>query len=131
LEVRAPVAGRVVAAPARQDRPSGAGRLPGWAGSPLDGRNLGAWIDPRTPLCVVAPGDGAVAWAGIEQADAPAVAAGQAVRLLVDEQPLSALQGRVIQVARRARLNHDRPEEVSSPGESLLGDERYHVVQIA
>jgi putative peptide zinc metalloprotease protein len=131
LAIRAPVAGRVVAAPARQDRPSRAGRLPGWNGSPLEACNLGAWIEPRTPLCVIAPGDRSVAWAGVEQADAPAVAPGQAVRILVEEQPLSAHDGRVVQVARRARLNHDDADAGSGAKRSLLGDERYHVVQIA
>jgi putative peptide zinc metalloprotease protein len=131
LTVRAPQAGRVVAAPSRQIDHRLGQQLPPWHGSPLDAKNLGAWIEARAPLCVIASGEGAVAWAGVEQADIPAVAAGQTVRLLVDEQPFSPLSGRVTQVARRARLNHDESESGDAARQSLLGDDRYHVVQIA
>jgi putative peptide zinc metalloprotease protein len=131
LTVRAPIAGRVIAAPPRQiDRRRGQ-ELPTWHGSPLAAENLGSWIEASTPLCVIASGARAVAWAGVEQADAPAVAAGQPVRLLVDEQPFSALTGRVTQVARRARHNHEVNEQRDAARQSLLGDDRYHVVQIA
>src|SRR5690606_22035809 len=58
-----------------------------------------------------------------------AVAAGQTVRLLVDEQPFAPLSGRVTQVARRARLNHDE-NEPGAARQELFGDDRYHVVQI-
>src|SRR5690606_38102272 len=123
LTIRAPHAGRVVAAPPRQiDRRLGQ-QLPPWHGSPLEADNLGAWIEASTPLCVIASGNGAVAWAGVEQADAPAVAAGQCVRLLVDEQPFAPFSGRVTQVARRARLNHDENEPGASRQE-LFGDDR-------
>ena len=60
-----------------------------------------------------------------------AVGAGQTVRLLVDEQPFAPLSGRVTQVARRARLNHDENEPGAAASQALLGDDRYHVVQIA
>lgn len=130
LTVRAPHAGRVVTVPRRQaDRHLG-DRLPVWKGSPLAAENLGAWIEPRTPLCVIAAGSGFIAWAGVEQADAPAVATGQAVRLLVEEQPFAALNGRVTQITRRARSNHEGASEQQTPHDSLLGDSRYHVVQI-
>ena len=131
LTIRAPHAGRVVAAPPRQIDLRLGQQLPPWHGSPLAADNLGAWIEASTPLCVIASGKGAVAWAGVEQADAPAVAAGQTVRLLVDEQPFAPLNGRVTQVARRARLNHDENERGSAASQALLGDDRYHVVQIA
>jgi len=131
LTVRAPIAGRVIAAPPRQIDHRLGQELPPWHGSLLAAKNLGAWIEARAPLCVIASGEGAVAWAGVEQADAPAVAAGQPVRLLVDEQPFSPLTGRVTQVARRARRNHDESEQRDAARQSLLGDDRYHVVQIA
>lgn len=132
LTIRAPHAGRVVAAPQRQAERHAIDHLPQWAGSPLAAANRGAWIEPRTPLCVIADGPGAVAWAGVEQADAPVVAEGQPVRLLVEEQPFAALTGRVTQVARRARSNHEGAGEQPSEAahDELLGDSRYHVVQI-
>ena len=46
-----------------------------------------------------------IAWAGVDQADAPAVEAGQPVRVLLDEQPMTVYAGRVTQVSRRARDN--------------------------
>ncbi len=131
LVIRAPVAGRVLAPPPRPAEQGTADTLRPWSGSPLAERNRGAWIDPGTPLAVVAePGDW-VAWAGVDQADAPAVDAGQAVRAIVDEYPTTVLTGRVAQVSRRARDN--RPSGVARKlrDEPLLGDDRYHVVEIA
>lgn len=130
LTIRAPHAGRVVAAPERHASREAGDRLPVWHGSPLAAENLGAWIEPQTPLCVIAAGKGVVAWAGVEQADAPTVAPGQAVRLLVAEQPFTPLTGRVVQVARRARRNHEDAAGKGPAQQSPLGDDRYHVVQI-
>lgn len=130
LTIRAPHAGRVVAAP---DRPADRRRhdqLVAWSGSPLDPRNQGAWIEPKTPLCVIAGSAAAAAWAGVEQADVPVVSAGQTVRVLVDEQPFSALTGRITHVASRGHANHAADQEHTPPVATPLGDVRYHDVKI-
>ena len=130
LTIHAPHAGRVVAAP---DRPADRRRhdqLATWNGSPLDPHNLGAWIEPKTPLCVIAGSATVAAWAGVEQADVPVVSAGQTVRVLVDEQPFSAVTGRVTHVASRGHANHAADRESTSSSASPLGDVRYHDVKI-
>lgn len=134
LVICAPRAGLVLAPPPRPADRRDEGMLPRWHGAALDERNRGAWIEPGTPLAVVAaPGDW-IAWAGVDQADAPAVTAGQSARVLFDEQPLTIIPARVMQVSRRARTNEATPfSEVQADSTSrdatLLGDDRYHVVE--
>jgi putative peptide zinc metalloprotease protein len=139
LVIRAPIAGRVLAPPPRRAEHNGVDKLPPWSGSPLAERNRGAWIDAGTPLAVIAAPGGWVAWAGVDQADVPAVESGQSAHLLVGEQSATIRTGHVTQVSRRARDNHpgDPYGEAASaapkPARSsaLLGDDRYHLVQIA
>ena len=131
LTLRAPVAGQVVATPDRFIERRRSDQLRAWSGSPLDEKNRGAWIEPRTPLCVVVEGGESVAWAGIEQTNVAAVLPEQGVRLHLEERPLATLTGRVTQVARRARENHEQGDSRTPPPGSPLGDGRYHVVRIA
>jgi len=129
LVVRAPATGQALAPPARLPERRRDDQLKPWSGSPLDERNLGAWIEPSAPLAIIAEHGGWVAWAGVEQADVPDVEPGQAVRILADEQPMEILTGRVLDVARRARSN--RSQAIADVRrQSPLGDGRYHVVQI-
>ncbi len=130
LVIRAPVAGRVWSPPVHKPAHGSIDALPQWSGSPLDDRNRGAWIDPGTPVAVVAADSGWVAWAGVEQADVAAVELGQTVRLLADQQPTSVMTGRVVQVSRRARENSPSDARQAAAQGELLGDERYHVVEI-
>jgi putative peptide zinc metalloprotease protein len=137
LTLVAPHAGRVLAPPARMSTRDIA-ELPTWSGSPLDGRNRGAWIEPGTPLAIVSPEKGWTAWAGVDQADAPAVAAGQSARLVIDGRPLTQIDAQVIHASRWARDNRAAPGAVGSQADparndrsrTLLGDDRYHVVEL-
>ena len=129
LVVRAPAAGRVWPPPERATERRPADTLRRWEGSPLEVRNRGAWIEPGAPIAVVAERGGWTAWAGVKEADVAAVAPGQAVRMLFDQQPLQILPGRVTHVARQARSNH-RDETPPPRGSEPLGDSWYHVVQI-
>ena len=130
LVVRAPAAGRVLPPPERPaDRSSGE-KLGQWDGSPLDSRNLGAWIAAGTPLAVVAELGGWTAWAGVEQAEIAAVETGQAVRLMVSQEPMTIFTGRVANVARQARSNRPHDAPAPPPGSESLGDAWYHVVDI-
>jgi putative peptide zinc metalloprotease protein len=127
LVVRAPVAGRVLSPPDRQPPRAAPGALGQWSGSPLEAKNLGAWIEPGTPLAIIAEPAGWTAWAGVAQADVSAVEIGQPVRLSIDAQETKYLAGRVTHVARRARENRAEPSAAVGP----LGDSRYHVVDVA
>jgi putative peptide zinc metalloprotease protein len=121
----------VLAPPDRPIEAAAEGVLPGWRGSPLDPRNRGAWIDAGAPLAVVAAPGRWVAWAGVDQADAPAVEPGQPARVLVEGEPASMLTGQVVHVSRRARDNHAALGAPARRDDALVGEDRYHVVEIA
>jgi putative peptide zinc metalloprotease protein len=131
LVIRAPVAGRVLAPPSRAIERHADDALAPWSGSPLEARNRGAWIEPGTPLAVIASPGGWTAWAGVDQADAPAVEVGQTARLIVDERPTEILTARVTQVSRRARENNAGADAQTRQQRETLGDDRYHVVELA
>jgi putative peptide zinc metalloprotease protein len=135
LVIRAPAAGRVLAPPPRARESLADGMLQRWSGSPLETRNRGAWIDPGTPLAVVATPGGWVAWAGVDQADTPAVEVGQPARLVLDERPAAIYEAHVAAVRRRARDNHSAhlaaASDRSRRDAEFLGDDRYHVVELA
>lgn len=128
LVVRAPAAGRVLPPPERILR-RGADELHPWQGSPLEARNLGAWVEMGTPLAVIAEPGGWTAWAGVPQADVGDVEAGQRVRLSIGSHGSEVLAGRVAHVARRARANRDEQSGVSQQS-APLGDRWYHVVEV-
>jgi putative peptide zinc metalloprotease protein len=130
LIIRAPIAGRILAPPKRKAERPGAGELRTWSGSPLDEQNLGAWIEPGTPLAVIASGDQRVAWAGVQQADVPEVEVGQPVRMVADQLPMQVVAGRVASVARRARNNASDGSAGQPANDSALSDGWYHVVEI-
>jgi putative peptide zinc metalloprotease protein len=130
LVVRAPAAGRVLAPPSRP-RESRGDALPSWSGSPLDARNRGAWIEVGTPLAVIAAPGGWVAWAGVDQADVPAVDEGHGVRMVMDEMPSVVLAGRVTHISRRARENQTDAPRRGNESVAVGEDDRYHVVEIS
>jgi len=138
LVLVAPHAGRVLAPPMRAAAHND-DALPLWSGSPLDVRNRGAWIEAGTPLAIIAPQDGWIAWAGVDQADAPAVEPNQSARLVIDGLPLTQFAAHVTHASRRARENRAALRANGSPAEvmqddrrrTLLGDDRYHVVELS
>ena len=130
LVIRAPAAGRVLAPPPRAAERIGDDTLPTWTGSPLDERNLGAWIEQGTPLAVIAPSGPWTAWAGVDQSDAPDVQPGQQARIIVDQHPTTIFTGRVTEVSRRARDNSPAGAAAPPRDADTLGDDRYHVVKL-
>jgi putative peptide zinc metalloprotease protein len=128
LIIRAPIAGRVLAPPERKAQRRAAGELRPWSGSPLEEQNLGASIEPGTPLAVIASGEQFVAWAGVQQADVPEIEVGQPVCMVADQLPMQIVAGRVASVARRARSNASAGIVEQQPSDSALG--WYHVIEI-
>ncbi|HYO24179.1 MAG TPA: HlyD family efflux transporter periplasmic adaptor subunit [Lacipirellulaceae bacterium] len=136
LVIRAPSSGRLLDPPPRTDARRGRETLRTWTGSPLDERNLGAWIEPGAALAVVAAPGAWAAWAGVAEDDVPAITQGQAARVVVDAvfsaEPGAILDAEVVQVSRQARDNHPEPgadrDRVRDQG--LMGDDRYHVVEL-
>ncbi len=131
LVIRAPAAGQVLAPPPRRSPPHAEDALVPWHGSPLAPRNAGAWIEPGTPLAVIAAPGSWIAWAGVDQADIPAVNVDQPARIVIDDRPTEILTGRVVQVSRRARDNRNASDPAPPRDAAAVGDDRYHVVELS
>ncbi len=103
LEIRAPIAGRVIAPPrvrepaVEQLRSS----LPAWYGTPLDPRNRAALLDARTHVCSIAPDDRYQAILLVDQADRNDLRIGQKVELRFDHLPDKTYEGVVEDISER------------------------------
>lgn len=97
LVLRAPRAG-VVIAPPHQTRIH-AGSLQGWAGTPLDERNQGCFLNAGTTVCLIADSSELSATLVINQEQVPLIRSGQTVRLLWDESPGRIHRGTITEVA--------------------------------
>lgn len=100
LVLRAPIAGRVLAAPRRPEPGYSHGRLRNWSGTPLDKENLGATLETGTVVCYVGDPARLEVRAPIDQGDVPLVRPGQSVFVQVPGFPGLMLQGAVAEVAR-------------------------------
>ena len=130
LTIRAPAAGRVAAAPDREDARLADDQLGVWTRSPLDPRNVGSWVEATTPLAVVIGGEQRLAWGAIDEADAPLVRPGQTVRVSLEQAQTEYLTGTVVRVSQRARRNKAERSQ-DAPRTAILGDDSYHVAEIA
>lgn len=70
-----------------------------WQGTPLDARNLGCWLSPRTRLLSIAPEEDYQAVLLIDQADRNDVAAGQNVELKFEHRPGEVYGGMIGEIA--------------------------------
>ncbi len=120
LSIRAEHAGIVLAPPARPAEPQGEEQLGTWSGTPLDPENRGAWLEPGTPVAVVAPAHELVAVAVVEQYDLPALEVGQQVHLRLVCDPGRVRHGRVIEIARRPL--DEAPLQLAAAGEVLVSE---------
>jgi len=68
----------------RQDLPS---RLPSWTGTPLEEKNLGAWLQPGDLFCLIGDPAQMEAVLQIDQTDVKWVQEGQPVKILLDAYP--------------------------------------------
>lgn len=122
LILRAPQAGIVIAPPRHKEDRADAMRLATWAGSPLELRNQGAWLEKGTVLCTIGDPDQLEALVAIDQSDIAEVQPGQAVRILLTTGPVRILEGQVKDVARRATERSETEASVDAG--------KYHLVQV-
>lgn len=103
LTILAPIDGEVVAAP-RVKRPKldvTRTKLSRWHGSPLNERNHGAYLEPRTHLMSIAPDADFEAVLLIDQSDRNDIAVGQDVRIKLDHLPDKTYRGKISDVSER------------------------------
>src|SRR5690606_36913797 len=100
LELRAPVAG-VLVAPPRTDAKPEETTLASWPGTPLEAKNLGAWITPGTLIAMVDAADTGEAVGAIDERDIELVAPGQPVRVQLDQHGGAVIEATVTEIARR------------------------------
>ncbi len=85
LKLSAPVSGWILPPPAIEEKEPEAGHLLGWAGTPLDAKNLGCHLDVKTLFCEVGDPRQLEAVLVIDQADLEFVHPGDRVELKLDE----------------------------------------------
>jgi len=100
LTLTAPVAGTIIPVPNAPPRATGNDRLDTWSGNLLDEANRGALVEPGTLLCLVGNPQNLSAVLLVDDTNVPRLAAGQRVRLRLDQAPGEILAGQVRDVAR-------------------------------
>jgi len=123
LTVTAPASGVIVGAADVEHAEEEGSRLSRWSGSPLDRCNLGSWVESGTVLCSVAEPGQMEALLRIDQQDVAEVSPGQLVRIRLDSAPTQILEGKVLEVARRA-------EQPKGSAAQSLALQPYHLVQV-
>ncbi|MCU0879289.1 MAG: hypothetical protein MUF06_16010 [Pirellulaceae bacterium] len=110
LTVAAPCDGQVLPPPrvADVDR---AGKLGGWAGTPLDPENRGCYLQTGTQLCTIAPRAAATEQSGsaagvpveaiavVTQQDVALIEPGASVRIVVPQSAVSSVDGQVAEIS--------------------------------
>jgi len=99
LTIRAPRAGVMVPPASRVRDNEDDTRLACWSGRPLEARNIGAYLEPSTLLCKVAPPGQLEAILAIDQADLDFVREGQAVDLVLPSRPGQRLASQIDRIA--------------------------------
>jgi putative peptide zinc metalloprotease protein len=100
LDILAPVAGVVMPPPEEPRKPVNAdGQLPRWSGTPLEERNLGAYLDQSTQICMIGDPANMQADLVLDQSQVDFVATGQTVDIKLDHLPLDLLRGPIAIIA--------------------------------
>lgn len=93
LTVRATRDGVIIPPPYRPSQDKGDGRLPGWTGTPLEKRNVGALLTPDDVICEIGTPSDYEAVLIIGQGDVQLVREGQTVDLKLDSRRLETFDG--------------------------------------
>ncbi|MCY2968627.1 MAG: efflux RND transporter periplasmic adaptor subunit [Planctomycetota bacterium] len=103
LKLKAPVAGVVVSMPRVEEPPGGVESLDlhGWHGSPLDKVNVGAALEPRTPVMCIAPDSNYQVILLVDQQDRGDLSVGTEVEIRFDQLPGEIWSGKVSKISPR------------------------------
>ncbi len=99
LTVRAKRDGYVLPPPEKKPQDGGDGRLPGWTGTPLDSKNIGAMMTPEDKICEIGSPDGYEAVLVIDQGDIQLVRVGQEVDMLLDAKRGTTYSGKLTEMS--------------------------------
>ena len=99
LVLKAPRSGLVLPAETVDERPDPSGRLPGWSGSALAKKNIGATFAEGTVLCMVGDPDHFEAVMIVDQSEVEFVQSEQRVDLKLDAFPFETFRGAVNEIA--------------------------------
>ncbi len=99
LELRAPTAGVVIPPKWVRPRQPPGGQLPGWSGTPLSKRNLGATLERSVPFCKIGSLEKMEANLVIDQAEIDFVAVGQEVEIKLDQMPHDTFHGVIVDIS--------------------------------
>ena len=130
LLIRAPVDGTVFSPPWVPDRKGPDEILPTWSGTPLEKRNLGAFLQQSTQFCLIGDPARMKAVVVIDQADLDFVAGGDRVEIKLDELPAHTFAGRIDEIApdqmkiSPRRLSTKAGGELSTETDTSTGAER-------
>jgi putative peptide zinc metalloprotease protein len=112
LELVAPVAGTVLPPPEVPARPSNGGDLPRWSGSPLEEKNLGAYMAGDMRLfCEIGNPHDWEAHIAIDQDDIDFVQIGQPVTVKLDEMPYRSFHTQISEIGPEIKVS---PRHLSS-----------------
>ncbi|MEX0714586.1 MAG: biotin/lipoyl-binding protein [Pirellulales bacterium] len=95
LDLTSPASGTVLPPPEESDRPSADGELPGWSGTPLDPRNIGAYLTESVLFCQVGDPKKMEALMVVDQEDVEYLRLDQRVDIKLDQLPADTFQGRI------------------------------------
>ncbi|MEC8736758.1 MAG: HlyD family efflux transporter periplasmic adaptor subunit [Planctomycetota bacterium] len=99
LVLKAPRSGLVLPSETVEEKPDPSGRLPGWSGSALAKKNIGATFAEGTVLCMVGDPDHFEAVMIVDQSEVEFVQIGQRVDLKLDAFPFETFRGAVNEIA--------------------------------
>ena len=99
LVLKAPRSGLVLPSETVDEKPDPSGRLPGWSGSALAKKNIGATFAEGTVLCMVGDPDHFEAVMIVDQSEVEFVQIGQRVDLKLDAFPFETFRGVVNEIA--------------------------------
>ena len=100
LEIMSPADGFVLPPPVRPQRGDGTGQLPEWDGTPLQRKNLNAFLTDDVMICQIGDPRDLEAVITIDQSDIPFVQPGQKVELFLSQLPGQRIHSEILDVSK-------------------------------
>ncbi len=124
LIVKTPVAGFVMPANYRPEEKGEQDRLPTWTGTPLEIRNVGAFYEKGTPVCLVGDPRQVEAILVVDQSDIEFVRTGQPIEIFVEHLPLREFESTVDQISKTKMTASPRKLSSKSGGDLVTRTDR-------